>query len=152
MREMQKNMLQFFSKTDKYDLPSKWVSDPLPPAAKKRCVGRPRKFPGCLSSEKTACDVSIDAACSSNQEPVGETVPMSSPAECSSQVHHTDVTEGKWAYNVMFCTRYAILTEGFTHIQIMHQSPITVSTSIPPTEVRKCWSYKVVRTHFVPRT
>ena len=41
---MQKNLLQFFNKTDKYELPDKWVSDPLPPPAKKRCVGRPRKL------------------------------------------------------------------------------------------------------------
>ena len=40
---MQKNLLDFFNKSDKHVLPSKWLSDPLPKTPKKRCVGRPRK-------------------------------------------------------------------------------------------------------------
>ena len=39
----QQNLLNFFKRTDSYELPSQWTSEPLPPSAEKRPVGRPRK-------------------------------------------------------------------------------------------------------------
>lgn len=41
-----KRISDFFTRTDTPSLPSKWLDDPLPPAPKKRAVGRPRKESG----------------------------------------------------------------------------------------------------------
>jgi hypothetical protein len=63
---MQNNLLQsFLNKTDKYDLPDKWVSDPLPPPAKKRCGSRPRKLS--LPDARKSCDAARDSIISDDR-------------------------------------------------------------------------------------
>jgi len=81
---MQKNLFNFFAKSDTYDLPSKWLSDPLPPAAKKRCVGRPRKVATDLAEKprEPAADSAFSAASPAevSEEPSIAVEPSSSSA------------------------------------------------------------------------
>jgi len=82
---MQKNLLDFFKKSDKHELPSKWLSDPLPPKPKKKCVGRPTKSTvSATNVSQTANDVMGVPEASLSSASV-------SPSACSIEVPVVDV-------------------------------------------------------------
>lgn len=67
---MQKNLFSYFKKADTYELPDKWLNDPLPKAAEKRPVGRPKKLQkvdpevSCVPVEETTGDCSPEPSTS----------------------------------------------------------------------------------------
>ena len=97
---MQRDLLNYFKKSDGYKLPSAWTSGPLPAKPVPRAVGRPRKRP-CLSMSSDQ-----SASSSSATDKSGTSTSSSEPVLSTSSL----AVRGKYrAYSVL--EKQAIVSE-----------------------------------------